>query len=91
MYSILIRALLFILGFWFIKRIIAAFLGSPRQAGTGATARSPSKNMVKDPVCGMYMDSRLAIRVKKGNEVFYFCSEDCRKKFTEKAAVSADK
>ena len=37
--------------------------------------------MVKDPVCGMYMDPRLAVTLKKNNGVFYFCSEECKNKF----------
>ena len=40
--------------------------------------------MVKDPVCGMYMDSRLAVRLEGDKEVLYFCSEDCRKKYLKK-------
>lgn len=36
--------------------------------------------MVKDPVCGMYLDPRLAIRDEmKGT--YYFCSEQCRDQF----------
>jgi YHS domain-containing protein len=34
---------------------------------------------VKDPVCGMYMDPRLAIQ--SGGQ--YFCSEECRRRYTE--------
>jgi YHS domain-containing protein len=42
--------------------------------------------MVKDPVCGMYMDSRLAIRLENQSEAIFFCSEECRKKFLSKSA-----
>jgi YHS domain-containing protein len=37
--------------------------------------------MVKDPVCGMYMDSRLAVRFEEGGETVFFCSEECKSKF----------
>lgn len=37
--------------------------------------------MVKDPVCGMYMDSRLAVQVHSQDAVIYFCSEECKEKF----------
>jgi YHS domain-containing protein len=43
--------------------------------------------MVKDPVCGMYMDSRLAIRVESRKEAFYFCSEECKNKYLEKSTA----
>ena len=36
---------------------------------------------VKDPVCGMYMDPKLAIPLENGKESLYFCSEECRRKF----------
>ena len=39
--------------------------------------------MVKDPVCGMYMDPRLAVKYEIKNGTFYFCSENCKKKFLE--------
>jgi YHS domain-containing protein len=37
--------------------------------------------MVRDPVCGMYLDATLALRVARGGEALYFCSDDCRRKF----------
>ncbi len=83
MYSMLIRALLFILGIYLIRRLIAAFSGAARQGSTGGASKKPSKNMVKDPVCGMYMDPRLAIRLETRGDTFYFCSENCRKKFSK--------
>jgi YHS domain-containing protein len=49
--------------------------------------------MVKDPVCGMYMDSRLAVRMEDRKEVVYFCSEECRKKYVNgsfKAGTASD-
>jgi len=45
--------------------------------------------MVKDPVCGMYMDSRLAVRLDKEREEFFFCSEDCKKKYLNQSAGAA--
>ncbi len=40
--------------------------------------------MVKDPVCGMYMDFRLAIPFENRKEAFYFCSEECKNKYLGK-------
>ncbi|MFW6388812.1 MAG: TRASH domain-containing protein, partial [Desulfohalobiaceae bacterium] len=34
--------------------------------------------------CGTYVSSDSDIRVKQGNQVYYFCSYDCRDKFLEK-------
>jgi len=84
MYALLVRFLVFIATFWLIQKIIRFFSrvnvkqpGSPhRDMGAPIT-----KDTVKDPICGMYMDPRLAIHLEKGNESFYFCSEECQKKF----------
>lgn len=37
--------------------------------------------MIKDPVCGTYVDKDSDIRVKKDNKVLCFCSYDCRDKY----------
>ena len=37
--------------------------------------------MVKDPVCGTWLDPQIALRLGKGSEETYFCSEACRDKF----------
>ena len=48
---------------------------TPQNASSGRTI------MVKDPMCGMYMDPRLAVHVQHNKEEFYFCSDECRQKF----------
>ena len=44
---------------------------------------SPPKGLqlVRDPVCGTYIDPSRAPSEKSGTAVHYFCSEDCRKAF----------
>ena len=37
--------------------------------------------MTKDPVCGMSVDKATAIHTERDGETFYFCGENCRKKF----------
>ncbi len=37
--------------------------------------------MVKDPICGMEIDEKKAIKLLQDVETYYFCSEACRKKF----------
>jgi Cu+-exporting ATPase len=37
---------------------------------------------VKDPVCGMQLDSASAkFKAKKGGKSYYFCSAECRGQF----------
>ncbi|MDX2149357.1 MAG: hypothetical protein SFV54_01385 [Bryobacteraceae bacterium] len=35
----------------------------------------------KDPVCGTYVAASTTFTKKLGGEVFYFCSEECRKTY----------
>ncbi|MCZ7380333.1 MAG: heavy metal translocating P-type ATPase [Candidatus Methanoperedens sp.] len=37
--------------------------------------------MPKDPVCGMYVDEKTAIKKEIGGRTYYFCSESCLKTF----------
>ncbi|MCX8159317.1 MAG: YHS domain-containing protein [Candidatus Saccharicenans sp.] len=39
--------------------------------------------MVKDEVCNTYIPEDEALKENKNGRVYYFCSEDCRKKFLE--------
>jgi len=40
-----------------------------------------SGEMIKDPVCGTYVDKDSDIRVREGEKVHCFCSFECRDKF----------
>jgi YHS domain-containing protein len=84
MYALLLRFLVYIAAFLFLNRLIGLIVrgvsGKPkRQPAEGGV--SPAKDTVKDPVCGMYMDPRLAIHLENSQGSFYFCSEECRHKF----------
>ena len=61
---------------WFMKQLRVG-----RKSDPGGRPSTAGGNMVKDPMCGMYMDPRLAVQHKKNNGVFYFCSEECKNKF----------
>ncbi len=36
---------------------------------------------VRDPVCGMEVDKSKAVTLEKDGQVYYFCSENCRRQF----------
>jgi YHS domain-containing protein len=38
--------------------------------------------MVKDPVCGVYFPKKDGIYMKKDGEDIYFCSPECKDRFT---------
>ena len=35
----------------------------------------------RDPVCGTFISTATALQKKAGNEVYYFCSKECRDLF----------
>jgi uncharacterized protein len=61
---------------WFLRQFL-----SNKKFETKSKPPASTGNMVKDPVCGMYMDPRLAVKHEIKNGVFYFCSEECKNKF----------
>jgi Cu+-exporting ATPase len=51
------------------------------KGSTMATMVGPTKQHVKDPVCGMQVDAARAISVDHNGEKLYFCSKGCATKF----------
>jgi len=39
--------------------------------------------LVKDPVCGIFLPEDQAIKLEYKGEIYYFCSENCKTKFLE--------
>ncbi len=37
--------------------------------------------LVRDPVCGVYVEKENSFSVRNGDNVEYFCSDDCRQKY----------
>jgi len=77
--SIIARILVFVGILWLIRQIVVSFRGGGKPQKR--TEPEAGNVMVKDPVCGMYMDARLAVRLEKRGETLYFCSEECKTKF----------
>jgi uncharacterized protein len=86
MFSILFRIFLLVFLFWLLRRFLAAFTAAPKRPEPGKNSTGSANHMVKDPVCGMYMDSRLAVRLEGREEDFYFCSEECKNKYLGKSS-----
>ncbi len=83
MMSFLLRVLLIISGLWLIRRFLAALSGQSRRRSGNAFegTKSQTGTTVRDPVCGMYMDPRLAVRIDGRQGTVFFCSEECRRKY----------
>jgi uncharacterized membrane protein YraQ (UPF0718 family)/YHS domain-containing protein len=46
--------------------------------------------MAKDPVCGMEVAEKQALKLTKGAETHFFCSEHCLKKFAKENKISGE-
>ncbi|HJB67086.1 MAG TPA: transcriptional regulator [Candidatus Mailhella merdavium] len=44
-------------------------------------SRVAAGEMVKDPVCGAYVEKDSSITVRNGDVVHHFCSYECREKY----------
>jgi uncharacterized protein len=84
MFPFLIRVLSALLLIWLFRRFLSVLLRASPKTRQSNNSIDAENHMVKDPICGMYMDSRLAVRIDRRNEAFYFCSEDCRNKYLNK-------
>ncbi|WP_461209590.1 transcriptional regulator [Desulfocurvus sp. DL9XJH121] len=49
-----------------------------------------SGEMVKDPVCGTFVEKDTSIRVREGEKVHCFCSYECRDKFLNQLEAGQD-
>jgi len=80
MAAIIIRILLLALVAWLIRTVLLSIQGSEKTRSKKPKTKEVGV-MVKDPVCGMYMDARLAIRLDRHGKTVYFCSESCKSKY----------
>jgi len=80
MFAVIIRILALSLIIWLVRQMIAAIMGSGK-AHTKKSSLKETGLMVRDPVCGMYLDSSLAICHDEHDKPVYFCSADCKSKY----------
>lgn len=82
--SYIIRIITVLVTVWLAIRFLGSFLGKQRwRVKTDHSRRPASKRMVKDPVCGMYLDPRVAIRITTKDGDVFFCTDECRRKYLD--------
>ena len=81
--------------FFVLQRVFRWLSGNtPRpqgrpQGGTQRQSSAGEKNlgtMVKDPVCGTYVDPSLAVSLVRGGKDIFFCSKECLSRYKGKTA-----
>ncbi|MDI6699253.1 MAG: YHS domain-containing protein [Candidatus Saccharicenans sp.] len=78
-----IRLIFLFLLFYLVFLVVRFFqsLGQSIQRKNAGPDSLPKKTMVKDEVCNTYIPVDEALKENRNGRVYYFCSEDCRKKF----------
>ncbi len=56
---------------------------APPKEATVAARRDDAEEMALDPVCGSYVPLSAAVKSTNGGRAVYFCSEECRMRFTQ--------
>jgi len=83
-----LRNLIILILIYLIYRIVRSLLYPPfkkgYRKGMGKTSSSITDEMVKDPCCQVYLPKREALSEKIGNEWYFFCGEECCRKYKEK-------
>jgi hypothetical protein len=78
---ILIIIALFIV-YYAVKSVIRSAIGAYTK--DERKSRLPGDEMVLDPECRTYVVKRRAVTRRISNNLCYFCSEDCAKKYAER-------
>jgi YHS domain-containing protein len=97
MMRLLIRILSLLFLFFLLRYILRSILIPPKvkpddtsqgeQPGSSPRMMHQGR-MEKDPICGTYVDIASSLSLTKGEEIRYFCSEECRKKFQQTGSAA---
>ena len=91
----LLRAIVIVVLISLVRFVLFRLFGvGRRRASPEASAnrfrnqpRTIAGKMVKDPQCGIYVASELALPVRSGAATLHFCSRRCRDEYLESRTV----
>jgi hypothetical protein len=63
-----------------LRIFFTAVFRKPGPGGTTRPGAAHAEEMVRDPICGTWIDRRLAVVGRRGAETIPVCSEDCRRR-----------
>ncbi len=74
-----------------LVRLVWKFLGGVVAGATRSPQMPPARGvpLVRDPVCGTYVDQARALTLRGKGEMHYFCSESCRTAFQQESRARA--
>jgi YHS domain-containing protein len=78
----LVKALIFLLAVFVVYRLFMNDRNKKKKDGQQEKEKLiATGEMVKDPICGTYIDRESSVTVRNGDAVIHFCSYDCRNKY----------
>ncbi len=84
MLRLVLYALFIVIGYKVFKRFFRSLDSSPVDPLIrSAKDKLSVDDLVKDPVCGVYVPVKTAVSVNHEGKIIYFCSESCRKKYLD--------
>ena len=77
--------ILAVVGYVFYRALKSWMLGSGSQPADlgGREQTAVDDVLVQDPVCKTYIAQRDSVHLQRDGKDFYFCSEQCRDRFSE--------
>jgi YHS domain-containing protein len=89
----LLQFLAFILLLRFVWRAVIRLTGGPETSRVGGSSTGDRKpiyrgQMVRDPVCGVYIPEQGALVERRDGQTYHFCSEACRDSFKQGKVVA---
>jgi YHS domain-containing protein len=75
-----------------LRHVLAPRMAPHRPQSRAEAAREASGGqgeMVRDPVCGMFVSTELSHRLKRQGQTFHFCSEQCLQKYRDNDRVAS--
>ena len=74
-----------------LVRLVWKFLGGIFEGAARRPQVPLAKGLplVRDPVCGTYVDQARALTLRRKGEMHYFCSESCRTAFEQESRARA--
>ena len=75
-FALVLVAVFILLG---IVKALRLIFGGGSAAARRKTRGAPEAEMIRDPVCGTWIDRRLAVFGRRGGETVPVCSDTCRR------------
>ena len=86
----LVRIIFVVVLIFFIYRLLVKPRDLRGKKERRFSKKKPANNLIeemkRDPVCGTYLPESQAIIYKTDDEIFYFCSPECKEKFQKEQA-----